>query len=154
MSFLFEPGEINIMNNDDHNVKITSESYISSPAPTEFPRYIKEFAHDKSTIFDGPAMCTCQGLHGKREHLYLANENSFECDDCKHSFCQTCAFIPEVDNKMSNKKKKEGKIYYEDCSNIRCIDCFRFSRLGSNSNESITSSTVHKPINEIIAELS
>jgi hypothetical protein len=53
---------------------------------------------------------------------------------------------------MNNKKDKEGKVYYNGCNKIQCIDCFRISRLGSNGQSEISTS-VQKPINEMIREL-
>jgi hypothetical protein len=146
MAFKFEPGKHN------GNVNINDKSYIDSLVPAEFPRYIESFSHIDSNIIEGPSICKCKGLNANGEHTYLSYEGSYECVKCKHIFCQTCAFIPLIDKKTSNKKDKEGKIYYRDCNNIQCIDCFRSARLGSN-DEGDTTTKVHKPIDVTIYEL-
>jgi hypothetical protein len=146
MAFMFEPGEHN------GNVNINDKSYIYSLVPAEFPRYIESFSHVDSNIIEGASICKCKGLNANGEHTYLSYEGSYECVKCKHIFCQTCAFIPLIDKKTSNKKDKEGKIYYRDCNNIQCIDCFQSARLGSK-DEGDTTTKVHKPIVVMIYEL-
>jgi hypothetical protein len=149
LSFLYEPGI------GDHTTKINASSYIYEDTPESFPKFLKIFAGESAVIVDGPTVFECNGssLNNMNKHTYLGFEGAVLCSACNETFCKSCSFVPRLDRK---KTKKDGiqidcKIYYKDCDQNVCLDCFRLNRLGANlDNEE---NNLNKSLNDMEREL-
>lgn len=139
-AFLYEPAII--VNEDEEYNEILNEEishpYIFDPPPTSLPKFLEAFAEDGNIIVENDGsdeVCKCPGFSGSggSAHNFLAFEGKYSCSMCKHDFCHTCSFIPEKDIVMT--KKSEKKVYYNDCSEIFCLGCFRSHCLGDHSNK-------------------
>jgi hypothetical protein len=151
-AFLFEPGLVDSEEGETvRELSASSSPYIFNPPPPTFPKYLASFAGRDATIIDGPDLCKCSGsTKAGKEHFYLACEGSYSCTSCNNTFCKSCSYIPKFDRKEIKKQKekntptegrKKYKIYYQDCDDILCLDCFRLNRLGSRG----TASSIHNP---------
>ena len=111
LSFLFEPGLVqkdhtDYENDEGNQSLVVPSSYIFTPPPASFPKYLKSFAESQSLVVDGPEMRECPGsMIGCKKHMYLAFEGSFTCSTCDNTFCKACAFVPEYDKKQTKPKK-------------------------------------------------
>jgi hypothetical protein len=111
LSFLFEPGlvrkdHIDYENEESNQSLIAPSSYIFTPPPASFPKYLQSFAQSQSLVIDGPEIREYPGsLIGCKKHMYLAFEGSHVCSTCNKTFCKACVFVPEYDKKDRIEKK-------------------------------------------------
>ena len=158
-AYLFEPGLVD--KNDDHDEQEDEQEdeatgpYIFNPPPSSFPKYLTSFAPNDATIVDGPDIRKCSGNKcAGHEHYYLSCEGSHLCAACNKTFCQSCSFVPKFDRKEEKNKptsEKKYKIYYQDCTEVMCLDCFRLNRLGSSINNN---TSTNKSLQEMTRDLS
>ena len=104
--------------------------YVTQAMPTSLAKYVNNFAVADDSIIeirDGAPLCFCKGTRTSSAtgHFFPKYEGIWKCHLCNHNFCQTCSFIPEVDN------KKNDIVYKNGCENAMCIDCFQYHRLGN-----------------------
>lgn len=158
-SFLFEPGTVMEGTIATVNEEMNVEGYIDKlMIPTSLSVYLESFALPGVKVEKNECenVLVCNGsfnTSGNRSHRYLGLEGSVLCSMCNVTFCRSCAYCPEKDNKVSSKER----IIYADCKEPFCLDCFRTSRLGMdvpNEPESSNQSSNDKSLKDIMSELS
>lgn len=87
--------------------------------PSTLSPYLKSFALEgvkvQSNVFEDLQFCNGTKSYAQNGHQYLGLEGSVIFSSCNVSFCRSCAYCPDTDNKSSSKEH----ILYTGCD-VEC----------------------------------